>query len=72
MLRLMTQETITIIGVGVALAAVILPGQWAMRREIADLRKNMAALSDRMTGFAERMTRLEGLFDGFTKREAGD
>ena len=46
-------ELIAIIGAAIALAAVILPGQHAMRRDIADLR--------------ERMARLEGLFEGFTR-----
>ena len=53
----MSADTITIviaiIGSAIALAAVILPGQHAMRRDIADLR--------------ERMARLEGLFEGFTR-----
>ena len=47
---------IAILGAAIALAAVILPGQHAMRRDIADLR--------------ERMARLEGLFEGFTRRES--
>ena len=47
---------IAIIGAATALAAVILPGLHAMRRDIADLR--------------ERMARLEGLFEGFTRRES--
>lgn len=51
----MTPEILTIIGCTIALAAIILPGQQAMRRDIADLR--------------ERMARLEGLFEGFTRRE---
>ena len=48
----MSQELIAIIGVGIALAGLIVPGQWAMRRDLADLR--------------ERMARLAGLFEGFT------
>ena len=44
---------IAVIGAAIALAAAILPGQHAMRRDIAGLR--------------ERMTRLEGLFEGFTR-----
>ena len=51
----MSPELIAIIGAAVALAAAILPGRYAMRRDIADLR--------------ERMERLEGLFEGFTRRE---
>ena len=59
MVRVMTLDTITIViaifGTGIALGAIIVPGQHAMRRDIADLR--------------ERMARLEGLFEGFTRRE---
>ena len=43
-----------ILGTGVALAGLIVPGLNAMRRDIGDLR--------------ERMARLEGLFEGFTGR----
>ena len=52
----MSPELIATIGAAIALAAVILPGQHALRRDIADLR--------------ERMARLEGLFEGFTRRES--
>ena len=51
----MTPEIPTIIGCTIALAAIILPGEQAMRRDVAGLR--------------ERMARLEGLFEGFTLRE---
>ena len=51
---------ITILGAAIALAAVILPGQHAMRRDIADLRERMA----RLEGL------FEGLFEGFTRRES--
>ena len=37
------------------LAGAILPGQYAMQRDVAELR--------------ERMARLEGLIEGFTRRE---
>ena len=42
-------------------AAAILPGQYAMRRGIAGRRRGIA-------GLRERMVRLEGLFEGFTRR----
>ena len=45
---------VAIIGTGVALGVVIVPGQRELRRDVADLR--------------ERMARLEGLFEGFTRR----
>ena len=51
----MSPEFIAIIGAAIALAAAILPGQYAMRRDIADL--------------LERMARLEGLFEGFAHRD---
>lgn len=40
----MSPELIAIIGAAIALAAVILLGQHAMRRDIADLRERMARL----------------------------
>ena len=40
--------------VGIGLATLILPSLREMRRDIADLR--------------ERMARIEGLFEGFTRR----
>ena len=40
----MSPELIAIVGAAIALAAVILPGQHAMRRDIADLRERMARL----------------------------
>ena len=48
-------QVVGAIGIAIALAAIILPGQQAMRRDVAGLR--------------ERMARLEGLFEGFTLRE---
>ena len=40
----MSPELIAINGAAIALAAAILPGQHAMRRDIADLRERMARL----------------------------
>ena len=57
----MSPELIAIIGAVIALAAAILPGQYAMRRSIAGLHRDIADLR-------ERMARLEGLFEGFTRR----
>ncbi len=51
----MSPELIGIIIATISLAAIIVPGQWAMRRDISDLR--------------ERMARLEGLFEGFMRSE---
>jgi len=67
----MSSELIGIIVATIALGAAIVPGQRAIRNEIADIRKEIADLRD-------RMARLEGLFEGFTnaapilrRREAG-
>ena len=59
----MSPEFIAIIGTAIALAAVILPGQYATRRDIAGLHRDIGDLR-------ERMARLEGLFEGFTRRES--
>ena len=58
----MSPELIAIIGAAIALAAAILPGQYAMRCGIAGLHRDVADLR-------ERMARLEGLFEGFMRRE---
>ena len=58
----MSPELVAIIGSAIALAAVILPGQYAMCRDIAGVHRDVADLR-------ERMARLEGLFEGFTRRE---
>lgn len=51
MMELIT-TLITIIGTGLGLAALILPGQAAMRRDIGDLRERMAKLA----GLLEELT----------------
>ena len=45
---------VSVVAVGIGLATLILPALREMRRDIAELR--------------ERMARLEGLFEGFTRR----
>ena len=59
----MSPELIAIIGTAIALAAVIIPSFHAMRRDIAGIHRGVADLR-------ERMARLEGLFEGFTRRES--
>ena len=59
----MSPEIIAIISAAIALAAAILPGQYAMRRGIAGLHRDIVDLR-------ERMARLEGLIEGFTRRES--
>ncbi|MDE0455770.1 MAG: hypothetical protein OXI15_00630 [Chromatiales bacterium] len=55
----MSPDTLTIViaivGTGLVLAGLIVPSLRELRRDVADLR--------------ERMARLEGLFEGFTRRE---
>ena len=73
----MSPELIAIIGTGIALATVILPGQYATRRDIAGLHRDIAGLHRDIAGLhrdiadlRERMARLEGLFEGFTRHES--
>ena len=49
----MSSEMIAIIAVGIALAGVLMPGQWALRRDMAEVR--------------ERLARLEGAVDVLTR-----
>lgn len=62
----MTPELIGILGVGVALATLILattvPALRELRRDIGDVRRDVGDLRD-------RMARIEGLFEGFTGRQ---
>ena len=66
----MSPGFIAIIGTGIALAAVLLPGQYAMRRDVAGLHRDIAGLHRDIADLRERMARLEGLFEGFTQRES--
>ena len=72
----MSPEIIAIIGDAIALAAVILPSLHAMRRDIAGLHSNIAGIHRDIAevhrdvvDLRERMARIEGLFEGFTRRE---
>ena len=79
----MSPEFIAIISTAIALAASILPSLRAMRRDIAGLHYGIAGLHRGIAGLhrdiagvhrdvadlRERMARLEGLFEGFTRRE---
>ena len=44
----MSQELIGIIVAAIVLAGIIVTGQWALRRDMADLRKDIAALGERV------------------------
>lgn len=65
------QETVAIVGVGatlgiliIGLASFVVTGQYSTGAAIAEVRRDVADLR-------ERMARLEGLFEGFTKRPDG-
>ena len=68
----MTPELIAIIGTGIALAVVIVPGQRAIRRDFAALQERINNLEreilQRMSNFEaemrERMAHLEGVIEG--------
>ena len=71
----MSPEFMAVIGAAIALAAVILSSQRAMRREIGDMRQEMhreiGKVRQDIGDLRERMARLEGLFEGFTKTAPG-
>lgn len=60
----MNPEILTLLGVGVALAGLIVSGQRSLRHDIHDLRGRMSQLDGRMSQLESRMSRLEGLFEG--------
>ena len=66
MTRLHNSQTITIvvaiIGTGIVLAGLIVPSLRELRRDVGGIHRDMADLR-------ERMARLEGLFEGFTRRD---
>ena len=79
----MTPEMIAILGVGIALAGIILHAKRDtnraladireevadLRKEMVDLRMEMTDLRKEMTELCERIARLEGLFEGFAGRK---
>ncbi|WP_420463204.1 hypothetical protein [Candidatus Palauibacter sp.] len=68
----MTAESWTVIAATIALAAVILPGQYAIRRDLTSLTREVGDLRERMGleigDVKERLARMEGLFEGFVRR----
>ena len=43
-----------------------------VRQDVADVSQDVADVSQDVAGLRERMARLEGLFEGFTKRELAE
>ena len=61
-----TSIIVTIVTVGVAIAAVTVPSLYGFRKE---MRADFAAVKNDIAGLRERMARLEGLFDGHLRKE---
>ncbi|MCY3598836.1 MAG: hypothetical protein OXN85_02525 [Gemmatimonadetes bacterium] len=58
----MTAEGWTIIGTGIALVGIFAPVLLGIRRDLTALTRDMADVR-------ERLARLEGLFEGFSRRD---
>lgn len=63
-------QIFTIVAVGVSLGGLILNGQNTTNRAIEELRIEIAEIRSDIADLRDRMARLEGLFEGFTNREA--
>lgn len=61
---------VAILAVGVSLAGLIISGQRSTSRDLAGIRTEMTEMRKDIADLRERMARLEGLLEGFTKREA--
>ena len=81
----MSQELIAIISAAIVIAGIIVPGQWAMRRDMTELRKDIEALGERVgkvelglvdrvgrleAALVERIARLEVATEGFIKPQS--
>ena len=63
----MSAELIAILAVGVALGGAMLATMRGLRVEMADLRSEVREVRSDVGELRERMARLEGLFEGFTR-----
>lgn len=61
---------VAILAVGVSLAGLIISGQRSTSRDLAGIRTEMTEMRKDIADLRELMARLEGLLEGFTKREA--
>ena len=70
----MTADIFAIVGVGVALAGLILYQARGLNELRRDMAKELVGLREQMhrenAGLRERMARLEGLFEGFAGRKS--
>lgn len=65
---IMTPEAWTVIGTGIALAAIIIAAFASLRNDVRELRERTTTLE---AGLRERMARLEGLLDGLREAVTG-
>ena len=65
----MTPELIGIVAVGVALAGIVLVSIRELRGEIKSVRAEIKAVRGEMAELRERMARIEGIFEGFLRRD---
>ena len=68
----MSAELIAVIAVGVGLAGLMLTGLRGVRVEMHDVREEMRDVRSDVGDLRERMSRLEGLFEGFASRARSD
>ena len=67
----MSGEIITILGVGVALAGLILTSVRGLRGELAGLRGDLGEIRAEIGKLRERMAHLEGLLEGLREAITG-
>ena len=65
---IMTPEAWTVIGTGIALAAIIIAAFASLRNDVRELRERTTTLEAELR---ERMARLEGLLDGLREAVTG-
>lgn len=65
----MGMEAWSVIGTGVALLGAGAVAYRSLHGDMHEIRRDLAGLHRDVADLRERMARLEGLFDGFTRRE---
>ena len=64
----MSPEFVSVLAVGVALAALIFTGLRGVRIELHNVRTELNDVRTDVNDLRERMARLEGLFEGFMRK----
>ena len=67
----MAPEMWTIVGVGIALAGLIVSGQRSLKSDINALGTRVKAIQEGQAGLRERMAHLEGLLEGLREAITG-